>query len=100
MCSRGKIREKNVSEGHLVLGIRPEGVSVERTAKEDYVKAEVHVIEPIGSYDIVDIKVGDQIIRAKTPSRFVEKVGDPIWIRLDEQRTHFFDKRTGQSLDL
>jgi multiple sugar transport system ATP-binding protein len=96
----GKIREKNVSEGHLVLGIRPEGVSVERTAKEDYVKAEVHVIEPIGSYDIVDIKVGDQVIRAKTPSRFVEKVGDPIWIRLDEQRSHFFDKRTGQSLDL
>ena len=94
------IKEKDVPDGQLALGVRPEAVSVERTPQENHVKAEIHVIEPIGSYDIVDIKVGDQVMRARTPTRFVEKVGDTVWIRLDEKRTHFFDKRTGNSLGI
>jgi multiple sugar transport system ATP-binding protein len=95
-----RIEEKKVPDGKLALGVRPEAVFVERNAKDNHVKAKIHVIEPIGSYDIVDIKVGDQVIRAKTPSRFVEKVGDAVWIQLDEHRTHFFDKRTGNTLDI
>lgn len=94
------IKEKDVPDGQLALGVRPEAVSVERTPQENHVKAEIHVIEPIGSYDIVDIKAGDQVMRARTPARFVEKVGDAVWIQLDEKRTHFFDKRTGNSLGI
>ncbi|NIM99685.1 MAG: ATP-binding cassette domain-containing protein [candidate division Zixibacteria bacterium] len=95
-----KIKEKGVPNGQLALGVRPEAVLVERNAKDTHQMAKVHVIEPIGPYDIVDIKVGDQIIRGRTPTRFVENVGDTVWIRLDEHRTHFFDKRSGDSLNI
>jgi multiple sugar transport system ATP-binding protein len=95
-----KIESKKVPCGQLVLGVRPEAVRLAREAKDDYIKAEVHVIEPLGPFDIVDIKVEDQIIRAKAASRFIEKPGESIWIQLDEQRTHFFDKDTGESLNI
>jgi multiple sugar transport system ATP-binding protein len=71
-----------------------------KRAGSDNLKAKVHVIEPIGPYDFVDIKVGDQILRAKTATRFVEKPGETIWFRIDEERVHFFDKRSGNSLNI
>ncbi len=95
-----KIESKGVPLGQLALGVRPEAVRLAREETEDYIKAEVHVIEPLGPFDILDIKVDNQIVRAKAASRFVEKQGESVWIQLDEQRTHFFDKNTGKSLGL
>ena len=84
--------------GEIALGVRPEAVSVEHQATEGHVAAEVHLIEPLGAYDIVDIRVGDATLRARTPSRHVTRIGEPVWIGLDPARTHFFDKKTGLAL--
>ena len=51
----------------LSLGVRPEGVLVERQAKEGYLPVEAHIIEPLGAYDIVDLKVGSTMLRAPHP---------------------------------
>ena len=59
---------------------------------------EAHIIEPLGAYDIVDLKIGDKFLRARTSSGFVGKPGDTVWARLDQTQTHFFDSRTGSSL--
>ncbi|MBI5718453.1 MAG: ABC transporter ATP-binding protein [Burkholderiales bacterium] len=82
----------------LALGIRPEAVSVALAAAPSHVPARVHLIEPLGAYDIVDIAVGDATLRARTPSRFVAAQGDAVWIKLDAARTHFFDKQSGGRL--
>jgi multiple sugar transport system ATP-binding protein len=63
-----------------------------------YFPAEAHIIERLGPYDIVDLKVGAQLFRARTASGQVKKAGDAVWARLDEKQTHFFDQRTGESL--
>jgi multiple sugar transport system ATP-binding protein len=84
----------------LTIGIRPEGVLVSRTATPGYQPVEAHIIEPLGAYDIVDLKVGDQLLRARTPSGFVAHAGDPVWARLDETQTHFFNTTTGRSLEV
>jgi multiple sugar transport system ATP-binding protein len=95
-----KIREKNAPEGQLAIGVRPEAVSVETHVKDNYLKGEVQNIEPIGPCDMVDIKVGRQVIRARTATRFIQNPGDVVWIQFDEERTHFFDKRDGHSLNM
>jgi multiple sugar transport system ATP-binding protein len=82
----------------LALGIRPEAISVALTAAPEHVDARVHLIEPLGPYDIVDLAVGNATLRARTPSRFVRAQGDAVWIKLDGARTHFFDKRSGLRL--
>ncbi len=61
---------------------------------------EAHIIEPLGPFDIVDLKFGKQMMRARTPSGYVAKAGDVVWAKLDETQTHFFSTRTGESLQI
>ncbi len=95
-----QIESQNVPANRLTLGIRPEAVRLSRQEKDGYVKTEVNAIEPLGPYDIVEIKIDGQRMRIKSATRFIEKPGDWIWIQLDEQRTHFFDKQNGKSLKI
>ena len=86
--------------GNLTLGIRPEGVLVSLTAKDGYLPVDVHIIEPLGSYDIVDLQVGSQMLRARTRSSFVGKAGDKVFARIDPAQAHFFDTASGKSLGI
>jgi multiple sugar transport system ATP-binding protein len=87
--------------GHdLVVGVRPEAVKVAREEAPGLRPVEAHFIEPLGSHDIVDLKVGDRLIKARTPSGFVKQPGEGVWARLDAPQVHFFDATTGNVLDL
>ena len=59
---------------------------------------ETRMIEPLGAYDIVDLKVGDGTLRARTRAGFVRGAGDIVFARLDATQTHFFDTQSGRSL--
>ncbi len=82
----------------LTIGIRPEGVLVARQPQDGFVPVIADIVEPLGAYDIVDLKLGGQWLRARTSSGFVGRNGDPVWARLDELQLHFFDTKTGTSL--
>ena len=84
--------------GELTLGVRPEGVLVARAARDGYIPVEAHIIEPLGAYDIVDLKLADQLLRARTVSGFVDRPGDTVWARLDPAQTHFFNTTTGEAV--
>ena len=77
-------------EDELAIGVRPEAVLVAHQPTDGYFPAEAHIIERLGPYDIVDLKFGTQLFRARTASGYVEKAGDAVWARLDEKQTHFF----------
>ena len=94
----GRLEAGNARPGGLALGIRPEGVLVERESRDGYLPVEAHIIEPLGSHDIIDLKVGTQMLRARTRSGFVSRPGDKIWIRIDPSQAHFFDTASGDSL--
>jgi multiple sugar transport system ATP-binding protein len=95
-----KMSAANYNQADFMLGIRPEGVLVSRQEAPGYVPAEAHIIEPLGAYDIVDLKFGRQFIRARTASGYVGKPGDTVYARLDESQTHFFHAATGESLNI
>lgn len=92
------IAQANVTGGDITIGFRPEGVLLSRTQAPGHIPVEVGLIEPLGPYDIVDLRVGLQLVRARTPSGFVARAGDRVWARLDAAQTHFFNARTGESL--
>jgi multiple sugar transport system ATP-binding protein len=94
------IERANGSPADLTVGIRPEGVIVSRGQAPGHVPVEAHIIEPLGAYDIVDLKVGPQLLRARTPSGFVAKASDTVWARLDAAETHFFSTKTGEALQV
>jgi multiple sugar transport system ATP-binding protein len=93
-----RVAEHRCGADGLAVGVRPEGVLVARQATDDYIPVEAHIIERLGPYDIVDLKFGRQLVRARTASGYVERPGDVLWARFDEKQTHVFDVRTGESL--
>ena len=95
-----KLKAKNFNQKSLAVGIRPEAVLVKCQPTDGYIKATVDDIEPLGPYDIVDLKVGDDVMRASTRSRYVEREGQDVWVHLDENRLHFFDTMSGESLGI
>ncbi|MEQ1937793.1 ABC transporter ATP-binding protein [Mesorhizobium sp. CN5-321] len=84
--------------GGLALGIRPEGVLVRHEKADGYLPVEARIIEPLGSFDIVDLRVGDEVLRARTKSGFVPGPGKQVFARLDPAQAHFFDTASGKSL--
>ena len=86
--------------GELSLGVRPEGILISREEKPGYRPLEAHLIQPYGAFDIVDLKVGGNTLRARTASRYVGRPGDRVWVRIDPAQAHFFDTKSGASLGI
>jgi multiple sugar transport system ATP-binding protein len=73
---------------------------VSHEAQPGALPVEAHIIQPFGGFDIIDLKVGDRTMRARTTSGFVGKVGDRVYARIDPAQAHFFDTNSGASLDI
>ena len=82
----------------LTMGIRPEALEISLSAVPGAMALEAHLIEPLGSHDIVDMRVGDGMVRARTRSGLVPGPGTPVWLSADPARVHFFHSGTGRSL--
>ena len=95
----GMLQAKNVT-GDLSLGVRPEGILVSRTSKPGYRQAEAHLVQPFGGFDIVDLKIGESTLRARTPAGYVANAGDAVWTSIDASQAHFFDNKSGASLGI
>lgn len=84
--------------GGVSLGIRPEAVLLRHDSASGYAEAETTNIEPLGSHDIVDVRLGDTILRARTESGFAQGEGQKLWVSLDASQAHFFDKQNELNL--
>jgi multiple sugar transport system ATP-binding protein len=73
---------------------------VSRDQQPGYRPVEAHIIQPYGGFDIIDLKVGNRTMRARTTSGYVGRAGDRVWARIDPSQAHFFDTRSGASLGI
>jgi len=92
-----RIKEKATSS-ELILGVRPEDISVLRRQREESIEAEVFVIEPLGSEIIVDLTVGSKLIKMRTSPDFKAHLGEKVYITFSKDKIHVFDKRTGKAI--
>ena len=85
-------------DGEVVLGFRPEDVALSRTSKPDAIETEVYMYEPLGSEIIADLKVEENLIKAKTPPDFKMNIGEKLWLTIKEDAMHIFDKKSEVAL--
>ena len=84
----------------FVLGVRPQDtlVSKKTDEKRNHIKVTVEVVEPIGDQTILDLKVGDALVKAVVSPDFKTKTGDEFWITFSTDKIHIFDRKTGKTL--
>jgi len=93
-----RLAEKDAFSKDLVLGIRPEWIEIDRKKTNGKVGAEIYVVEPLGASKIIDLKIGNDIVKARTSADFNVKIGDKVWVGLNEKKVHFFDKNSGNAI--
>ncbi len=85
-------------EEELVLGIRPENVALSLKKEWNYIKSEVFVVEATGSYNIIDVRLGSDIVRVRTLPTVAPKIGETVYIGIDMGRISIFNKKDGNSI--
>jgi len=85
-------------EEELVLGIRPENVTLSLKKEWNYIKTEVFVVEATGSYNIIDARLGSDIVRVRTLPTVAPKIGETVYIGIDMGRISIFNKKDGNSI--
>lgn len=84
--------------GAVSMGLRPEAVIVSNQKKSGLVPSIVTNIEPLGSHDIIDVRIGNATLRVRTESGFSSGQGQELWAAVDIDQVHFFDTESGNSL--
>lgn len=93
---QAKIKSVSTSP-NLILGIRSEDIFI-KEASSDTIQAEVYIVEPLGSENIIDLRIGENILKAKTLPTFIPDVGQPVHIWFNKERMHIFDKNTEKAI--
>jgi len=83
----------------IVLGIRPQDVQVSlESIQEPCLCTETFATEPLGDQTILDVKVGDALVKAVVVPEFPADMGTEVWISFPAHKVHLFDKKTGKAL--
>jgi multiple sugar transport system ATP-binding protein len=90
--------QRTVGAHELVMGVRPEDVTLLHEAEADTNAGTVYVIEPLGDRAFVDFRVGGETVKAKTAANFTAASGATFWLRFDPERFHVFDVQSGETI--
>jgi multiple sugar transport system ATP-binding protein len=84
---------KNASGPEVILGVRPEDISVAKKREPGSIEGSVYVVEPIGDSVIVDANVGKNLVKARADASFVAEIEEKIYLTFNKDKIHIFDKR-------
>jgi ABC-type sugar transport system ATPase subunit len=73
------------------IGIRPEDIHIEADGGAG-IPASVYVTEPLGGETVVDLAVGDRVVKALAPPTLQLRQDQPVRARLDPRRLHVFSE--------
>jgi multiple sugar transport system ATP-binding protein len=91
-----------VAGDRVRIGIRPEDVRVALGAPAPgdsaWAPASIFAVEPIGGDTLVDVKLGEARVLAKTKAGFMGRIDDRCRIAFDGAKLHVFDAGDGRAL--
>jgi multiple sugar transport system ATP-binding protein len=82
----------------LTLGIRAEAIQVRSAEVDGLVRARVVVVEPLGSHNLLTVRVGDDLLKVSTPPDLSPAPDSDVWLALDPARIRWMDRETGDAV--
>jgi ABC-type sugar transport system ATPase subunit len=76
------------------LGVRPEHVQIALTPDSARISARIEVIEPLGAESVVDLRMGETMLKALVESPFPAQVGETVYLRFDADQAMVMDTLT------
>lgn len=76
----------------VTMGLRPEHIHVLTQPEDGAIPARVYVTELMGNETFVFLTVGPHRLIARAPAEFRAEVEATVWLRLEVEKAHFFEK--------
>src|SRR3989449_5385637 len=101
---------KQASTQQFVLGIRPQDLRVNTTPPSEAdgvilyrfpspsVPAEIYTTEPLGDSTILDLKIGETLLKALVGATFEGDTGSKVLVQFPPDRLHLFDRSSGDAI--
>jgi multiple sugar transport system ATP-binding protein len=90
----GRPQGTSGSDGHVTIGLRPEGIEIVSGGHP----AEVVAVEPFGSEVIIDVRVGDEALKVRAAPDVRPGAGTTVGLRADPAAVRLFDASTGLAI--
>ncbi|MBK7897075.1 MAG: ABC transporter ATP-binding protein [Candidatus Promineifilaceae bacterium] len=82
----------------VILGIRAENMETLNHPVADGVKVQVRVVEPLGSQNLLTVKIGEDIIKVSTHPTFNVAPNNDVWLRFPADKIRWIDRDSEQVL--
>ncbi|GAB2685034.1 ABC transporter ATP-binding protein [Nocardia thraciensis] len=83
----------------LRLGVRPEAVAVDGDSTPEGLRAELQVLEPLGSATLLTTDIGGQTVKIQAAAGFRAEPGETLTVRIPTESTRWYDPDTGLLLE-
>ncbi|HJS19049.1 MAG TPA: ABC transporter ATP-binding protein, partial [Anaerolineales bacterium] len=88
----------SLDEKRILIGIRAENMETLKSAAADALQVQVLVVEPLGSQNLLTIKIGEDIVKVATHPSFEIQPGMNVWLRFPADKIRWVDRNSGRVL--
>ena len=82
----------------ILMGIRAENMETLAKPAKDALQVEVLVVEPLGSQNLLTVKIGNDLVKVATHPTFRVTPGSDIWLRFPAEKIRWVDRDNGKAL--
>jgi multiple sugar transport system ATP-binding protein len=83
---------------HILMGIRAENMETLSSHANDALQVKVLVVEPLGSQNLLTVKIGDDLVKVSTHPSFRVQPGNDVWLRFPAEKIRWVDRENGNVL--
>jgi multiple sugar transport system ATP-binding protein len=82
----------------ILMGIRAENMETLSQPAKDALQVEVLVVEPLGSQNLLTVRIGNDLVKVATHPTFRVPSGSDIWLRFPAEKIRWVDRDNGKVL--
>jgi multiple sugar transport system ATP-binding protein len=82
----------------ILMGIRAENMETLSQPEKDTLQVEVLVVEPLGSQNLLTVKIGEDMVKVATHPTFRVEPGQNVWLRFPADKIRWVDRDNGKVL--
>lgn len=82
----------------IVIGIRAENMETLSAPSDDAIKVRVLVVEPLGSQNLLTVKIGANTVKVSTHPSFAVAPDQDVWLRFPAEKIRWVDRDSGQMI--
>ena len=82
----------------IIIGIRAENMEAVDRPSDHALKVRVIVVEPLGSQNLLTVRIGDDNVKISTHPTFAVAADDDVWLRFPSDQIRWIDPASGKAL--